>query len=222
MLGAINGNPLNLSEINSEGDYPYLLAGVSVVQAGSTSAAAGVAAVDAAASLASAAHTLISVLTNAIDAASGLSQAIQTLSSGSTSAISSSLSASNDAQGFAGDSTGAIAALMSVLAEADTLQSTAEAEAIKAVLQFIQDAQALSATGSVDVGASLDALMADQPATGEAVATIASDVSATEQDDQLSALLKMLLRHSAGAALTRHGQTNTITRHPGGTRLTVH
>lgn len=139
MLGAINGNPINLSEINSEGDYPYVAAAVSVAQAGATSTSSGVCAIAAAASLASAAHTLIAAVVNAI----------------------------------------------------------------KAVLQFIQEAQSLSAAGSVAVDASLDALMADQA-------------------DQLSALLKMLLRHSAGAAVIKHGAINSIVRHPGGSSLSVH
>lgn len=222
MLGAINGNPLNLSEISSAGDYPYVLAAFSVVQASATSASAGVTSVMSVADLDQAAHTLSAAAANAIVAASTLAQAAHVLSAAVAAAIGSDLIAANDSQGIGGTSTGAIAALLDAIGTGDTVESTAEAEAIKAALDFMQQSHALSATGTVLAGASLDVLLSGQSASGDGSMAIAAALDEIEGSDAMLAALKMLVRHSSGADLVKHGYANLITPHGGGSHVTVH
>lgn len=222
MIGTINGAYLNRFAVNANLVSGLSFADAVFTQANATTSAAGVTATAAAATMTEAAYTLSAAAANALAAAAAWTEAAHALSAAATAAIGSSLSATNDAQGFGGASTGAVAALLSAIAAGDTLEAVAEAEAIKAVLDFIQQAQTLTAAGTVATGADLDALTADQAGNLSGIASIGALMTAANDADTLAALLRMLARHSAGVDVVPHGHAGALTPHTSGSGLTPH
>lgn len=222
MLGAINGNPLNLAPLNSEGAVPIRVGDLVITQASATTASAGVVSLNAAAALVHAAHALEAAATNAMNAANGYNQAAQILAAAAAAAVGSSLASDNAAQGFGADSTGAIAALLDALAGSDTLESSAEAEAIKAVLDMVQQAQTLAAAGTVSTLANAGLTVFDQAAAGTGAAAVASMAQLQDGNDTMASLLRMLLAHRLGGSVDAHDIGGQLTARPAGSGLSAY
>lgn len=223
MLGTINGAHLNQFAVNSNSVFGLSFAELVFTQADATISAAGVSALNGAATYTEAAHVMAAAAVNALAAACAFTHAAHTLSGAGAAAVGSSLTTTNDTHGISGISTGAIEALLSAIAAGDTLESVAEAESIKAVLDFIQQAQTLSAAGTVLGGASLNALLADQVGAGSGTLAIAGTAPIQELDDLLAAAFKQILTRTAlGADVLPHASGNRLTPHGRGNSVTVH
>ena len=99
MLGAINGNHVNLSAINSEGALTIVLAATSIMQAGATASSAAASAIAAASTPAQAAQNLASALVAAIASASTQAQPANALTIEAAALGGASLIYANGTQG---------------------------------------------------------------------------------------------------------------------------
>lgn len=221
MLGAINGNPLNLQAINAEGVRTFVVASVSVVQANATSASSAVASITSVMTRTNAAH-----LTTASGAASILAAvAHQKTSDSFTINAATAIGASHEhtfAQAFNADTDALVAALLDALQSGNTLTADALVAPLTAWLEVLQDAQTLSASGSVAIGAALDHLQDAMPLTSDGVLPIGSVLDAVDGDDTLQALLRTLVRHAAGSGLAKHGYDNPLVKHGSTSSLAKH
>ena len=222
MLGTINGQYVNRFAVNSNAVSGLSFADLDVIQSSSIVSSAGVSAVDATTDLSQAAHSLSGSGVTALLGASTFAQALQTVSGDGLAAIGSSLLAANDSQGFGGASTGAIVALLNALSAGDTLESTAEAGPIKAVLEFIQESQLLSASASVLSSGIASTAFDDHSMTGAGSNAVASMAQLQDADDTLASLVRMLLAHRYGSGIDRHGPGSRLAPHVTGSSLTVH
>lgn len=223
MLGTINGAYLTRFAVNANRVAGLAFGDLNITQADATISAAGVSALNGAATYTEAAHVMAAAAVNALAAACAFTHAAHTLSGAGAAAVGSSLTTTNDTHGISGISTGAIEALLSAIAAGDTLESVAETGPIKALLDFIQQAQTLSAAGTVLGGASLNALMANQVGAGSGTLAIAGAGAIQELDDLLAAAFKQILTRTAlGADVLPHASGNRLTPHGRGNSVTVH
>jgi len=223
MLGTINGAYLTRFAVNANRVAGLSFGDLNVTQADATIGAVGVSALNGAATYTEAAHVMAAAAVNALAAACAFTHAAHTLSGAGAAAVGSSLTTTNDTHGISGISTGAIEALLSAIAAGDTLESVAETGPIKALLDFIQQAQTLSAAGTVLGGASLNALMANQVGAGSGTLAIAGAGAIQELDDLLAAAFKQILTRTAlGADVLPHASGNRLTPHGRGNSVTVH
>lgn len=222
MLGTINGAYLTRFAVNANRVAGFAFGDLNITQADATISAVGVSALNGAATYTEAAHVMAAAAVNALAAACAFTHAAHTLSGAGAAAVGSSLTTTNDTHGISGISTGAIAALLSAIAAGDTLESTAEAETIKAALDFVQQAQSLASAGSVLAAGASDAMAGDDVMNADGANAVASMAQLQDADDALLSLVRLLLAHRYGSGIDRRGQGSRLTPHATGSSLTVH
>lgn len=223
MIGYLNGAQVNYTTVNGGGGDSFNAGYVVQTQQPQTLSADATVLADATVSYTQADNALSAAAVALIEASAAYSQELQTLAAAAANRVASNFSQTQAQQDASADLVAAIAAMLDRLQDPNTVISEAEAEAIKAAVDYLQDSNMVSATATVLTQASADVIGANQTTSTQVVVGILSSAEVQQLSDMLTAVMsQFLIRKPLGSAATAHGQGSPITPRQSGSNVTVH